>query len=307
MRDLWAHGFIPLMRWLAEHPLHPIRQAPLALALYVELMFRARYQQGLERSASGRTGVACQVGEAVFGRTELARQMAASERAIRRSIKQLRSWQLIDVQSDQHGSRATLIGYKEFWTAAAAERPANGPANDRRMTGERPASGPASGPLTDHGDHSRSRDHGDHSRAGAQGSLALSAAETEEDPKPRADADPKPDRSPTKKPKPTTDTTALVKYFATAFEAHQGVSYVGKPPRDNAVAKALVDKLGLTEAQARVDRWFRQEWPHAFTFTAFNSNIDALTEAACRPRRNGSAGQAPPAQPWAFSSGKVDL
>ena len=139
-QDLWAAGYVPFRRSLEGSPLF---DDPICAWLLFLLVYRARYQSPGPMVAPGQFRfIDCDIGQAVAGRTKLAKQARCGERRIRTALTRLESWGLVRQETSKQGTLVTLVGYKEFWSQKQGKRPT------RERTHVR---APAShGPLTEH-------------------------------------------------------------------------------------------------------------------------------------------------------------
>jgi hypothetical protein len=135
--DPWADGWVPIPRSLADHP---VLDDAVALAVYMRIVFRARYAadgEDTQRAPGHGARLAVGVGQAVVGRSELAAQIRvygrpAGERAIRDALRRLTRWQLIESQTSNLGTVVTSTAHAVFWGTDRPGRPSNDPSNVQR-------------------------------------------------------------------------------------------------------------------------------------------------------------------------------
>jgi hypothetical protein len=128
---LYATGFLMIARGALE----AIGPDPVAVAVYLELNRRARWEAPVKRNTA-RGVVELDIGQCFLGRDELAEAVGASIRECRTALARLSKCALIAQQTTNRGTVVTLLGFKESRGPQDGERPAR----DQQATSSRPAS-----------------------------------------------------------------------------------------------------------------------------------------------------------------------
>ncbi len=125
MPAAWSYSsaFVKVPRAIGDQ----LARDPLLLAVFYVLLSRARYQAGQVIASQGAV-IDLEVGQAVYGRGELAMATGASESRIRTALKRLRTLDIITSQTTSRGTVVTLCGFNETYAATRAESPAESPA-----------------------------------------------------------------------------------------------------------------------------------------------------------------------------------
>ena len=125
MPAAWSYSsaFVKVPRAIGDQ----LARDPLLLAVFYVLLSRARYQAGQVIASQGAV-IDLEVGQAVYGRGELAMATGASEARLRTALKRLRTLDIITSQTTSRGTVVTLCGFSETYAATRAESPAESPA-----------------------------------------------------------------------------------------------------------------------------------------------------------------------------------
>lgn len=108
-----------IIRVLARHP--------IALAVYMQILLRARWTDGEVMTSHGRRRL--KAGQAMFGRGELAAAIGSNETPVRSALKRLQDARILTIEATKLGSIATLLGYRENAELDATREPSNQPTN----------------------------------------------------------------------------------------------------------------------------------------------------------------------------------
>lgn len=112
---------------------------PPLLTVFVTLLQRARYSgAGPKFTAHGIVDL--DIGEAVFGRSELAEACGTSEQSIRTAIDQLVKLEILTIRATKRGSIATLCRFKESYPFVEGEQPTEQPSSNHAPTMLQPSS-----------------------------------------------------------------------------------------------------------------------------------------------------------------------
>ena len=123
---------MPLMRSLTDHP---IMRRPEALNLYIHLLFRARYKPSWA-DLNGEV-LRLEVGQAVYGREEMARLLGSTVGKVRSNQQWLKKTGLITLKTTNRGTIVTVCNYATSMRRSNSERPANNqPTTNRATTNE---------------------------------------------------------------------------------------------------------------------------------------------------------------------------
>ncbi len=176
----WAEGWVPLFRAVLDGP---VRSEPLTLWVYVELASRARYHAGCMRTPGHATYVECDIGQAVFGRKELASRAHVGQTAIRTALQRLVKWDMIRLEPTNLGTTVTICGYKEWWTKEESKKPATGSTANQAATSARPQTDTRTQEHQKYGETDSDRVSGPGGPDGLSNQLSASLAERHEDQK----------------------------------------------------------------------------------------------------------------------------
>ena len=130
-RTAWDNGFVPLPRDLSDHP---VLDDPMALAVYLRILFRARHEargSGLAWLPCGRgwKGHELSIGESLISQNELGDLIkGATRQSVRRALDRIVRWGLVSTRPSNTGTVVMSEAHAQFWSAG------KGVARERRKT-----------------------------------------------------------------------------------------------------------------------------------------------------------------------------